>query len=226
MRLGVLFSGGKDSCFALSKAKDDNEVACLISLYSSNSESFMFHVPNIEMTNMQAESLGIPLIRKETEGEKESELKDLEDVVLDAKEKYKIEGIVTGAVRSIYQATRIQKICKKLGLWCFNPIWLNDEVQLLKDMLDAKMEIVISGVFAYPLGRELLGKKLDLETIEKLEMMQKKHSINPAGEGGELETTVLDMPLFRKKIIIEKSSTNYDNYSGTFAIKQARLVDK
>jgi diphthine-ammonia ligase len=226
MKLGVLFSGGKDSCFALSKAMKENKVECLISILSKNKESFMFHVPNIDMTQLQSEAMGIPLLKVTTEGKKEDELKDLENAISQAKEKFKIEGIVTGAVRSIYQASRIQKICKRLDLWCFDPLWVMDEAELLNEIVGTGIRAIISGVFAYPLDREMLGKAIDRNMIEKLIFMRDKYKINPAGEGGELETTVLDAPFFKKRIEIEKSETEYKDYSGIFEITQARLVEK
>ncbi len=99
MKLAALFSGGKDSCFALYKAvKERHGIACLISLISENKESYMFHTPNIHLTNLQAEALELPLIAFKTKGEKEIELLDLEKAIKSAVKKYKIEGIVSGAV--------------------------------------------------------------------------------------------------------------------------------
>ena len=77
MRLGVLFSGGKDSTLALHIAANKEDVACLITLVSKNPESYMFHTPNIEMTALQAEALRLPLVSVVTEGQKEAELADL-----------------------------------------------------------------------------------------------------------------------------------------------------
>ena len=64
MRLGVLFSGGKDSTLALHYAAEKEEVACLITLVSKNKESYMFHTPNIDVSALQAEALGLPQIAK------------------------------------------------------------------------------------------------------------------------------------------------------------------
>jgi len=64
MKLGVLFSGGKDSTFALHKAAEKEEVVCLITLVSENKESFMFHTPNIDVTALQAEASVCLLSRK------------------------------------------------------------------------------------------------------------------------------------------------------------------
>ena len=226
MRLGVLFSGGKDSCFAMSKVMKDNEVECLISVVSKNKESFMFHVPNIEITKLQSETMDIPLVRVVTDGRKEDELRDLEAAIAKAKDDYGIDGIVTGAVRSTYQASRIQTICKRLNLWCFNPLWLMDEVELLNSIVDSKITAIISGVFAFPLKKEMLGRTIDKDMIGRLAELKEKSKINPAGEGGEIETTVIDAPFFRKRILIEDSVTDYKDYSGTFEIRKANLVEK
>jgi diphthine-ammonia ligase len=226
MRLGVLFSGGKDSTLALHYAEEKEKVVCLITLLSENKESYMFHTPNIEITALQAEALGLPRIAKTTRGEKEKELLDLEEAIRQAAEEFQIEGVVTGAVESVYQAERVQRICSKLGLWCFNPLWKRDQKALLEELVQRRFEVVISGVFAYPLDEKWLGKQIDCELIARLLDLQQKYSISPSGEGGEIETTVLNAPLFKKKIeIFDYTSTARAN-SGVFKINRARLVEK
>ena len=226
MKVAVLFSGGKDSTLALHKALKFQDVVCLVSLLSENPESYMFHVPNITMAFIQAEAIGLPIILKKTKGEKEKELADLKDALIDAKRDFGIEGVVTGAVRSVYQASRIQKICSELGLWCFNPLWLKDQIELLEEVVREGFEVIISGVFAYPLEKDILGRRIDRKFIGKMKKLQKEWKINPAGEGGEIETTVLDGPVFRKRIKILEHETTYRDSSGTFRIKGFSLVKK
>jgi diphthine-ammonia ligase len=226
MRLGVLFSGGKDSTLALHLAAEKEEVACLITVVSENPESYMFHTPNIEISALQAEALGLPQIRKVTKGEKEKELTDLEKAIADAAKQYHIEGIVTGAVESVYQAERVQRICCELGLWCFNPLWKHDQKALLEELLEKQFKVVISGVFAYPLDEKWLGKEIDHTIIERLVALQQQYGLSPSGEGGEIETTVLDAPLFSKKIEILDSSLEARGSSGVFKILQVRLAEK
>ncbi len=226
MRLGVLFSGGKDSTLALHYAREKEEVACLITLLSENKESYMFHTPNIDITALQAQALALPQIAKTTRGEKEKELLDLEEAIAEAASKFQIEGVVTGAVESVYQAERVQRICNKLGLWCFNPLWKHDQKALLEELLEKRFKVVISGVFAYPLDETWLGKQIDAQMISRLVELQQKYGISPSGEGGEIETTVLDAPQFRKKIEILDYAVEGKGNSWVFKIKKARLVEK
>lgn len=226
MNLGVLFSGGKDSTFACYRAIENNTVACLITLISENVDSYMFHTPNIRRTGLQAEAMGIPLFSWPTKGQKEEELVDLKDAIAAAREKYGIEGIVTGAIESVYQAARVQRICRELNMWCFNPLWQINQVDYLRLLISDGFNIIISGVFAYPFDESWVGATLTEELVQKLVQLQKKYKINPSGEGGELETFVLDGPLFKKRIEILKASRTYENYRGHFIIDDARLVEK
>ncbi len=226
MRLGVLFSGGKDSCYALYKAQKTDEVACLISVISKNKESYMFHTPNISLTKLQAEAIGIPLIQKSTEGRKEDELKDLKSAIRDAIGTHKIEGIVTGAIESVYQAKRVQKICNELNIWCFNPLWMKDQKELLHELVENGFHIIITGIFAYPLDEKWLGRKIDEKVIDELAVLEEKYQMNPAGEGGEIETTVIDAPFFKKRVEIIESDIKAEGNSGVLVIKKAKLVSK
>ncbi len=204
MKVAILFSGGKDSCYACYLAKKEGyKISCLISIISKNPESFMFHAPSIKKVREQSKTMNIPLITIKTEGKKEKELKDLEKAIKKAIKKYSIEGIVTGAVESIYQSSRIQKICNKLKIECFNPLWQKNQIELLQDLVKNKFRVIITGVFAYPLNQKWLGKKIDKKFLSEIKILNEKYKINPAGEGGEFETFVLDCPLFKKKLKIK-----------------------
>lgn len=201
MKIGVLFSGGKDSTYAAWLAKKEGyEIGCLISLWSKNKDSFMFHTPAIELTKRQAECMKIPIVVQETAGEKEIELKDLESAIKLAIKKYKIEGVVTGAVESVYQASRIQKICNKLGIECFNPLWQKNPLDYWEEMLSLDFKIIIVSVAADGLNEKWLGREITKDNFVELEKLSRRYFFHLGFEGGEAETFVVDCPLFRKKL--------------------------
>jgi len=213
MKLGVLFSGGKDSTYAAYLAKQQgNEIACLITIYSENQDSYMFHTPSIEKTKNQAEVMEIPLLIGKTKGIKEEELVDLENIILEAKEKYNIEGIVTGALHSDYQATRIKDICDKLEIKCVNPLWHKDEFEYLNELIKNKFKIIIIGIAAYGLDDSWLGREIDEKFISDVKILYDKYKIHPAGEGGEFESFVLDCPLFSRELkVVDKQISGEGN---------------
>ena len=220
MKCAVLFSGGKDSAYAAYLAKKQGyEISCLISIISENPESYMFHTPSITKVKKQAEVMKIPLIIQKTKGQKEEELKDLEKAIQRAKSEYKIEAAVTGAVESVYQSSRIQKICDKLGLECFNPLWKKDQLELLHDLIKDNFKVIIIGVFAYPLDESWLGKEINGEFIKDAAALYEKYKINPAGEGGEIESFVLNCPLFTRELKIKDKQIQGKNNSWKMEIE-------
>jgi len=226
MRLGVLFSGGKDSLFACWKAMQQEEVACLITVVSQNPESYMFHTPNIRLAALQAEAAGLPLVEVETAGEKETELLDLARALLQARERFGIEGVVTGAILSVYQATRVQRICRELDLWCFNPLWHTDQEAYMEELINSGFRVIIAGVFSCPFDASWLGREIGRRALDELRDAARKYRITLTGEGGEFETFVTDAPFFSRRIVIEEASRTYRNYNGILRIERAGLVAK
>ena len=223
MKLGILFSGGKDSYLALQYASEENEISCLLTLESKKEDSWMFHTPAIEWTKLQAEAMGLNHLTKETSVIKEEELGDLKSIIESAVSKHSIEGIVTGALASVYQSTRIQKICNELNLWCFNPLWQMPQNVLLQELISNNIESIITGVAAEPFDASWLGRPIDSNCIDNLLTLESSHRINPAGEGGEIESFVINAPLFTKSISVTKSQKYYSNFSGRLEIQEAFL---
>ncbi len=227
MKLAVLFSGGKDSTFTAYKAlKDGHQVRYLVSLISSNQASYMFHYPNISLTKVQAECMGIPIITKKTKGIKEKELEDIKNVLKTVRDE--IDCVGAGALASKYQYDRVSNICKEMGLETYTPCWMQDQEEHLKEILKAGFEVIFTGVAAAGLGKEWLGRRLDWNSLEELKKIKQKYNIHIGGEGGEYETLVLDCPLFKKKIEVVKSSVNWDEktQSGHLTIEEIKLAEK
>ncbi len=219
MKVCVLYSGGKDSNLALMKAKKYCEISCLLSIKPESDESEIFHYPNAKLTELQAKALEIPIITVNSTNDEKSSINSLKEGLIQAKE-MGIEGVVTGAIRSTYQATRFQKICKELDLWCFNPLWLRDEISILKEILENNFKVMFVRVAG--LSEKFLGKIIDEKIVKEIEKI--KSYINPAGEGGEYETFVLYMPEFKKEIEIKKFEVVRNNeYDSTLIIKEAIL---
>jgi len=226
MKLGVLCSGGKDSLFACGRAIEKEEVTCLVAIRSENEESYMFHTPNIALVALQAEAAALPLIEMKTAGVKEEELLDLRDALILAREQYDIEGVVTGAVLSVYQASRVQRLCLEIGLWCFNPLWYTAQEDYMQALISKGFLVLVSGVFSAPFDESWLGRQIDQSSLTLLKTYVEQYGITLTGEGGEYETFVLDAPFFKKRIEIEEASSEYCNYRGFYRIIRARLVGK
>jgi len=224
-KIGALVSSGKDSIYALSlMMKQDFNLKCMISLKSSNKDSYMFHVPAIELVKLQAESIGLSLIEVLTKGEKEEELKDLKKALEKAKKKYGIQGIVTGALFSNYQSERIEDIAKNLGLRVFSPLWHMDQEEEMREILNEGFKFILTKVAAEGLDKTWLGKEITNEDIDKLVALDKKIGFNIAGEGGEFESLMIDGPIFKKKIDVKKSKIVVDGLVAELIVDEVKLI--
>ncbi len=228
MRVGILFSSGKDSCFAMYKAGQlGHDIKCLITIESENPFSYMFHTPNVSLAKYQSEALDIPLIVVKTKGEKEEELKDLKKAIEKAKQKYNLDGIVTGALFSKYQWTRVDKICADLELMGLAPLWQMDQGDLLKELVKNKFRAIIVAIACDGLDKSWLGREIDKAIIKKLKQLKEKIGINMAGEGGEYESFVLDCPMFKKKIVVKDAKTEMENENtGVYVIRKVEFEEK
>ncbi|MBQ2666554.1 TIGR00289 family protein [Methanobrevibacter sp.] len=221
MDVAVLFSGGKDSTMALHAALDAKEdVRYLLSVKSKNDESYMFHVPNIHITDLLSQALEIPIITVETDGIKEEELNDLKEAFLDLK-KRGIEAVYTGALYSVYQKSRIEKLGGEVGLKIISPYWHVDELEYMRKIVSLGYRIIICGVAAWGLDESWLGRTIDDECIDELVELNEKYGVDIAFEGGEAETLAVDGPIFKRKIRILKYKKEWHLDSGVFIIEDA-----
>lgn len=228
MNLAALYSGGKDSTFAIYKALQHNhEVSCLITMLPAKPDSLFFHYPNAFLTTYQAECMGMPLISTKVQCRgQEEELLSLEQALREAKETFAIDGIVSGGLSSRFQQKGFQNIAEKLSLQYYSPNWNVDQVQYMHELLKNNFSIMIVGVSASGLDENWLGRVIDKATLEELEALSKKYGFNMAFEGGEAETFVLDCPLFKKRIEISNARKHWDGYRGYYEILDAKIIDK
>ena len=231
-----LFSGGKDSSWALYRALEaDHPVERLVTVHPTG-DSYMYHVPATKLAELAAESIGIELLSVEPDDfeaetvvdaseQGDAELQPLEVALTGLNERLDggIGGVTAGAVESEYQTSRIRGMCDRLGAELFAPLWQEDPVELAEAMLDAGFEIRIIQVAAYGLDESWLGRRLDTDTLEELITLNEEYGVHPLGEGGEFETLVTDGPHMDRRIELD-FDTEWDGTRGTIRVEDARLA--
>ncbi len=227
-KIGLLFSGGKDSTYACAKLLEQGHVVeCLITIISSNKSSYMLHTADIGLTELSSEALEIPLVKGYTKGEKEEELDDIMKAILHSKDEYGIDAIGTGAIASRYQKERIDSIATGCGLSLFSPLWGVNQEEYMRTLQSEAFRYIITSVSCEGLGRDWLGRELSESDLLELIRLSQKFKFNVAFEGGEAETLVLDCPIFKsKRIKVLESSINWNGYFGEYEVRKATLENK
>ncbi len=225
MKLAALFSGGKDSTFAIFKSKSvGHTISCLVTIFPRSEESHLLHHPNIEMTGLQARLMNVSQIIAEVDSNETAvEVNELKKTLEKAKKQFGIEGVVHGGIRSVFQKNHFQEICSELSLEVVAPLWNMDELNYLRELVQSGFRFIVTSVTAEGLDDTWLGKEVTLQGVEKLITISSKHGLNASFEGGEAETFVIGCPLFSGHIKIVKSNKTWDGYRGRFEITEAVL---
>ncbi|WP_101477378.1 diphthine--ammonia ligase [Candidatus Nitrosotalea bavarica] len=226
MKLASLFSGGKDSTYAIYKAKQEgHSVECLVSIFPQSEESYLLHYPNISVTSLQSLAMKIPQILSSVKStDPKIELEGLQNLLEKAKKDFGIEGIVHGGLFSNYQRIRFETIGTNLNLKVLSPLWHVDQKNYLNELLDSKFKFIITSVTSAGLDETWLGHEIIRDDVEQLILLSAKHGFNLTFEGGEAETFVIDCPLFYSPIKIINANKIWDGYRGRFEITEAVLA--
>ncbi len=223
MRVACLFSGGKDSTYAAYLAMQRGwEVASLLTIRPADPESMMFHVPNLHVTTLQAQAMGLTLLEETADPGEDGELDALRRMFRRAD----ADGIVVGAIASDYQHSRVHRIAAETGLRVFAPLWRQDPERLVRDYLAAGLRIVFSSVSADGFDRSWLGRPWDEATVRDLLALHASRGVHPCGEGGEFETLVLDAPFFSRAIEVLEATPVWHGTSGVWRVDRAQLAAK
>jgi diphthine-ammonia ligase len=222
VKVAVLYTGGKDSHYALLKALDQgHDVVCLITVVAKREDSYMFHTVNIKWSLLHGDAMGIPQYLVEVSGEKEREVEELALRMERLVQRCQLEGLVTGAVASTYQKSRIDRITKQLGLVHIAPLWGYDQEKLLREEAE-KLRFIITAAMAMGLGPQHLGRIVTPEVAEEIITLSKRYGFSPVGEGGEFETFVVESPLFALEIVSGEVHWHPSGW-GYYEIKEAKI---
>ena len=225
MKLASLFSGGKDSMYAIALAqKQGHEIKCLLSIFPKSDESHLLHHPNISWTKLQSKSMNIPqLTIVSTSEQTDDELSVIENLLKLAKEKFQIEGIVHGGIKSKFQKDKFQIICSKLNLTVVAPLWGTVPEEYMNELIDSGFDFILTTVTSDGLNDSWLGKTISKSDVISLKNLSEKFGFNLNFEGGEAETFVINCPLFTNSIKINEFQKQWDGYRGRFEIVDAEL---
>jgi len=202
----VSWSGGKDSCLACYLALGQgHKISHLVNFISKEFNRVSFHGTEARLIQLQSQSIGIPLLQKETtRNGYEQEFKEAVRSLLPNG----IKGMVFGDIFLDEHREWVERVCGDLGIEAVEPLWNKKTEEVLTDFIDAGFEAIIVSASAELIDKEWVGQRVGRDFMDNLKA---KH-IDVCGENGEYHTLVVDGPLFKRRIeIIETRTINRDN---------------
>ena len=223
MRLAALFTGGKDSTYALHAAHAmGHEIAVLCTILPRDPHSLLFHTPALQHARTMAQAYGLPL-----EAEialPGSELRSLHRLLKRCRDRHGVRGVVSGALRSDYQRIRYLSVTDRLGLWHLSPLWHKDQEEYMRSLVREGFRFIVTRVSAYGLPLKLLGRVLDRRDVENIIRLARRHGFNPAFEGGEAETLVVRAPLMKRRLRVRGRKRINPDGTGEFIVESLKLA--
>lgn len=189
MKAATLFSGGKESMYAMYLIENQGiEVKHLIHEIPSFSSP---HAINLEALETLAKSMNRQFTIVDLHKGELELVKTLKNLDIDA--------LVAGDIRVPQHISWLEDICSKAGgIKLLEPLFGKETSILFREMFSGKLrsgfKATIIGVDTRCLGEEWLGFTLSNETAETF--LSKTQHVDPLGENGEYHTIVIESPLY------------------------------
>jgi uncharacterized protein (TIGR00290 family) len=172
------------------------------------------HLENKRMIELISEATGIPLV---VAG------KNPQDVGKVLK-KLGATMLVSGVTTTPEHLDYYKDILDPIGVRQYAPLFGKNPISGLDEMYQRGFKCLIIEVdTALGANKDWLGRVMDQGIIEEIKQRVAEKKINPIGEWGEYHTLVIDSPIYKKHIVIEKAKTEWKNTKGYYLIKKANL---
>jgi uncharacterized protein (TIGR00290 family) len=201
------WSGGKDSCYAMMQAMANGfEPKVVLNMMNENGKVSRSHGLPLAILKQQAQKMELPLEAvSATWGDYEAKFIQ---ILKTLKAKFNLDAAVFGDIDLQPHKDWEEKVCEAASLQAILPLWQQDRMTLVYEMLDNGIITMIVSCNT-TMGEKYLGEILTKELAQELQLK----GIDPCGENGEFHTLVLNCPLFSSAIELPNfTKITYNEY--------------
>jgi len=193
----VSWSGGKDSCLAMWRARQSGmSIRRLITAMDESGSSSRSHGVPPELIKAQADALGAEMRFYYTSWSNYEErfIATLREAHSDG-----IRQAVFGDIDLMPHREWEEKVCAKADIAPCLPLWDEPRRKLVDEFLSLGFKAVVVCVNAKSLGEEFCGREFDESFLADLPA-----SVDACGENGEFHTFVYDGPAFAHPVAFKR----------------------
>ena len=196
MSAAVSWSGGKDCCLAMHRARASGlEVRTLLAMFDESGERTRSHAVSRAVMRAQADALGLELVTPS------ASWADYEQVFIEALTALRarrVTDVVFGDIDLAPHREWEEKVCAAAGLTPHLPMWQEDRRALADEVLSLGYHALVVCTDDRWLDESFCGRVYDRAFIESL-----PEGVDVCGENGEFHTFVVDGPPFRWRVRAE-----------------------
>jgi diphthine-ammonia ligase len=206
-------------------------------IYHKDLSTMIPHEVASEIIQKQAQAIEVSLVQGEVRWDTIDQF--LKTSIRSLKMKG-VEGLVFGVVPPHFPLDTSEKlreyqtlvahkewmnhICRELDVKPITPLWESNPDQILRDLIAKGFETIILVVDSKYFGEEWLGRKIDKDFLDTAYKLKREKSVHIGGSG--YHTLVLDGPLFKKRLKIQKSRKIWKRGYGVLEIDKLDLIAK
>ena len=194
-RAAISWSGGKDSCAALLRARTNLDVVAMLTMFDEEVARSRSHGLKLEVVQEQAERLGLAhKVGRCTWATYNDVFGSVLNELLDDG----ITHVVFGDILFPEHRQWAEAMCAPRGLVAVEPLFGSSTEDLLREWVTSGSRATIVTVRAEHLDSSWLGRTLSLDMLPEFARL----GVDPCGERGEYHTVVTDCPLFKSPIAL------------------------
>jgi uncharacterized protein (TIGR00290 family) len=187
------WSGGKDSCLAVARAKQAGiEVRTLLTMFEESGERSRSHGLPRELLHAQARAMGCEWRWRATTW------KSYEREFVDELHALRSSGHTQGVFGDIDLAAHREweeKVCGAAGIEALLPLWHQPRLELAREFWDAGFKALVVCTDDRFLSHDYCGREFDRAFVASL-----PSGVDACGENGEFHTFVYDGPTFSRAV--------------------------
>ena len=188
----VSWSGGKDSCLALWRAKSDRQITGLLTALDETGLKARSHGVSRALLQAQARALGLPCVFFSS-GWKDYEASFIQ--CLQSAYARGVREVIFGDIDLQAHRDWEEKVCGGVRMQVHLPLWGENRLKLVQEFLAAGFKAHVVCVDARFLDASFVGREFDQAYIDSL-----PQGVDACGENGEFHTFVYDGPNFLQPV--------------------------
>jgi diphthine-ammonia ligase len=193
----VSWSGGKDCCLALWRARRDYDLVGLVCMMTKDGTRSRSHGIRPDVLRSQAEALDLPLLTAGADWHNyEAQFAQLLRV---SSREFRATHVIFGDVFPESHRHWAERMCAGCDLVAVEPLWGEDTGSLVREFIAQEGRALIVTIRDGVLGDSWLGRSIDHRAVEELVAL----GVDPCGERGEYHSLVTHFPGFRHSLDVK-----------------------
>jgi uncharacterized protein (TIGR00290 family) len=211
-RAAISWSGGKDSCAALARARHSFDVVAMVTMFDEPAARSRSHGLRPEVLAAQADRLGL---RRVTGTCSWASYDGAFSAALAALASDGVTHVIFGDILFEEHRRWAEEICSPHGITAVEPLWGLSTDTLFEEWVASGADAVIVTTRAQYLDETWLGRRLERGLLPELTRL----GVDPCGERGEYHTVVTNTPLFDRPLHLR--TCGHVQHSGCWALDVA-----